>query len=939
MTILSQRTFSSGEISPSLYARVDLTKYATGLRVCKNNIVLRYGGVSNRPGTTFVSEVSDSSKAVRLIPFIFNDDQTYVLEFGDQYMRVIQNGVLLTSATYNITNITQANPGVVTTSASHGLSNGDEVYVNGVLGMTQINNRNFKVNNVTATTYELQDMDGVNLDTSGYTAYSSAGTSANVYEISTPYLEADLATLNYVQSADVITIAHPNYRPRELVRTGDTNWTLSEIELTPTTTQPTNVAASAGAAGSLNFSYKVTAIDEETGEESLAGTISAAGNITAITNANPGVVTTSAAHGFVDGDEVYIAGVGNMTEVNNKVFIVTNLSATTFELNDTDTTNYATYTTGGTARGTAAKIVTAATPSTSAPHTITWDRVANAIEYNVYKESNGVYGQIGVASSTSFDDININPNTSLTPPTSRDPFIGADNYPSVVTYIQQRLAFANTNNDTEKIYLSRTSNFKNFTKSTPTQADDAITFNIAGREVNAVKALLDLGRLVIMSSGGEWAAEGENGTITPTAINTKQYSYNGSGNLQPILIDGAAIYQQSRGSIIRDLEYRFEVDGYQGNDLTIFSAHLFDKYTLVDWAYQQIPHSIVWAVRSDGVLLGMTYVKSQEVIAWHRHDLGGTVEKVAVVPESNEDVLYVVVKRTINGSTRRYIERLSSRQINNIVDNKFMDSNLSYDGRNTGSTTMTLSGGTTWASTETLTLTSSTSYFVSGDVGNAIHFTDSTGSPLRFTIEGYTSATVVTGKAHKTVPTDLRSTATTIWTKAVDTLAGLWHLEGKQVSVFADGFVVASPNNASYDTITVTDGSITLDKPHGVIHVGLPYLSDIETLDVDTPNGQSLADKRMIVNEVTLYAEETRGIWAGATPPSDDTVDPLEGLSEAKLRDDEGYELPPNLTTDKLDITIRAEWNSNGRVFIRQVDPIPMTILSINPSGTFPFSN
>ena len=168
MTSVSQRSFSGGEFSPSLYARVDFAKYASALRTCRNMFIEKHGGAANRPGTTFVGEVSDSSQAVRLIPFIFNNSQTYVLEFGDLYMRVIKNGAHLTEAAKTITGVTAADPAVVTIT-SHGYSNGDEVYINGVSGMTELNNRNFKVASVTTNTFELQTMDSVDLDASAYT--------------------------------------------------------------------------------------------------------------------------------------------------------------------------------------------------------------------------------------------------------------------------------------------------------------------------------------------------------------------------------------------------------------------------------------------------------------------------------------------------------------------------------------------------------------------------------------------------------------------------------------------------------------------------------------------------------------------------------------------------------------------------------------------------
>ncbi len=336
----------------------------------------------------------------------------------------------------------------------------------------------------------------------------------------------------------------------------------------------------------------------------------------------------------------------------------------------------------------------------------------------------------------------------------------------------------------------------------------------------------------------------------------------------------------------------------------------------------------------------MTYVRNQQVIAWHRHEIGGSgfVENVASIPDGNEDALYLTVKRTINGSTKRYIEKLSSRQINDIVDSKFMDSYSTWDGRNSSATTMTLTGGTDWVYTETLTLTASTSYFASSDVGNAIHLTGASGEVIRTTITAYTSDTVVSITPHKTVPTELRSTAVTVWTKAITTIPGLWHLEGRSLAVFGDGFVVASPNNASYTEVTVTNGSITLDKPYGVVHAGLAYFADLETLNIDTPRGETLADKSKNVSEVTLFVEETRGVWIGPRPPTSDIVDPLEDLVEMKLRSEEDYDNPVALQTDSISVNIKPEWNSNGRVFIRQVDPIPMTILSVNPAGKFPFS-
>jgi len=238
--------------------------------------------------------------------------------------------------------------------------------------------------------------------------------------------------------------------------------------------------------------------------------------------------------------------------------------------------------------------------------------------------------------------------------------------------------------------------------------------------------------------------------------------------------------------------------------------------------------------------------------------------------------------------------------------------------------TMTLSGGTTWAYDEDLTLTASAAYFSSSDVGDGVTLTDSTGNYVRCIITAYTSSTVVTVRPHKTVPSTLRNTALTTWSKAIGTVTGLWHLEGKSVSILADGYVSANPNNPSYTIRTVTNGQVSLDEPHSVIHVGLPYISDIETLDIETTQGQSLQDKQKHVSSLDILVESTRGLWAG--------ID-ANRLIELKMRRDEKYGTPISLATGNVHLNIRGEWNSNGKVLIRQLDPLPIAILSVVPAG------
>lgn len=813
MTTLIQRSFAGGELAPSLYSRVDQVKYATGLRTCRNWFIMKHGGISNRPGTKFITEVKDSTKEVRLIPFIFNASQTYVLEFGDQYIRFIRNDAYVEVS------------GVAAWNIATAYEIGDLVESGGV---------NY---------YCIADNTG-NMPPNATYWYPLTG---DIYEIPSPYVEADLETLVFAQSADVITITHPSYEPRELSRTDHTAWFLSTINFVPSISAPTGLAVSGGSG--TEDEWVVTAVKEETFEESLQST-----------------------------------SVGSDTEATE-----------------------------------------------AAPRTLTWTAVSGATEYNVYKKLNGVYGFIGVAGTNEFEDTGIFPDVSDTPPEERNPFSGSDNFPSTVNFYQQRRGFANTNNNTEKVFFSRTGFFNNFTISSPLQDDDAITFILAGRQVNAVKFLVDLGSLVVFTEGGEWIVVGdESGLLLPDAINSKQHSYYGCGDLRPLLVGNNIMFVQARGSIIRDLQ-QDAIEGYKGNDLTIFSTHLFQNYTIIDWDYQKTPDSIIWAVRSDGTLLGLSYVREHQLWGWHRHDFDGTAERVVSIPDGDEDAVYLVIKRTINGSDVRYIEKFASRKIDDVIDNIFMDSALTYDGRNTNSShLMTLSGGTTWTYTDNLTLDSSISFFTAGDVGNEIHLTGSDGTVIRAKITVFLSGTEVTVKPHKTVPVSMRSVGISTWGKAVDTLSGLDHLEGKDVSVFADRFVDASPNNTSMATITVSSGSITLSQPRVVAHVGLPVTADMETLDIDTTQGETMNDKYKLMTVVNLIVEETRGLWAGIDP------DDLDDLTEFKLRDQEGYDEPVELKTGTVEVPIQSHWNSHGRIFVRQIDPVPASILAAVPGGYVP---
>ena len=825
MPLRIQPSFSGGELSPALHARVDLGKYSTGLATCRNCFVHPHGGVSNRPGTQFIAEVKDSSKATRLIPFSFSTTQTYAIEAGNLYIRFFMDAGQILEGAKTITAATQANP-VLITSSSHGYTNGQEVYITGVVGMTELNGKNYKVSAVTTNTFALQDMTSTNVNGTGYTAYSSAGSAYRVYEIVTPYVEADLFDLKFTQSADVMTITHQGYAPRELARTGHTAWTLTTISFVPTIAAPGSVTVTPqGSTGSESYTYKVTAFDDETAEEGLATS-----------------GTTSSGHATLD------------------------------------STNF---------------------------NRVTFAAVSTADRYNVYRLENGLYGYIGSTETTTFDDKGITPDLSDSPPTARNPFPGANDFPATVTYYEQRMVFGSTINDPQTLWFSQSANYHNFSHSSPRKDDDAITRTIAARQVNSIRHIVPLADLMVMTSGGEWRiTAGADDVLTPLNVLVKPQEYHGADIVRPLVIGNTILYIQEHGSIIRDLGYKFETDGYTGTDLSVLANHLFSGKTVVDWTYAQSPDSIVWAVRSDGVLLGLTYMRDHEVWAWHRHDTSGFYESVISISESNDDAVYFIIRRTIGGVTKRYVERHHTRVFEDREDAFFTDSGLSLDYP------VAITGAT---QANPVVVTAASHGLVNGDIldiSGVTGMTEINGNG--FVAANITSNTFelqnsdaenINGTAYGAFTTD----ETGYVRDAVTAISGLDHLEGEAVSCLANGGVV--------NGLTVSAGAVTLPSAASRVHIGLPYTAEIETLDMEADPANTIQGKTKRVSTLTVRTENSASFFAG--PTSANLVAMMQGLN--------------TLTTGDLAMTVRPKWNTNGRLFIQQSDPLPITILAVIP--------
>jgi hypothetical protein len=893
MAYYNQPSMAAGEISPDLYGRVDQELYYIGLRSCLNFIIRQYGGAMNRPGTSFVNEVKTHTKKVRLIPFQFNDVQTYVLELGDQYMRIIKDGAEVLETAKNITAITQANPAVVN-SNSHGFSNGDDVYFTGILGMVQLNQRTLRAKNVTTNTFELTDTLGNNINSSAFSAYISGGTAARVYTVATPWLEADLFELNYAQSNDVITIVHPDYYIRDITRTAHAAWTVSTF---------------ANAKGPFK-------------DQNITAT-----TVYASATTGSGITITSS------------TGIFDSSMVGELFFIqqTPNDSTKRWEVGKSISTNDIRR-----AGSNFYKAINTATSGTYRPdHTegkeydgdvgVQWQYLHSGfgiVKFTAYTDSTHMTATV----ISTLPDLVVG-SGNATDIWAKAAWSVAEGYPSALAYHKQRLWLGGTVNQPNAVWTSGVGARTAFGYSNPILDDEAISLKLdSTQQANTIRHFIPLKQLIALTSGAEHLINGANGLILATEPPSADVQgYSGASKVPPIIIGNTALFVQDMGGQVRSLQYSLNDDGFTGIDLSARSRHLLRGKSIIDWGYHKEPYSCIWTVMDNGDLNGFTFMDEQKVFAWHRHETLGDFESVACIREGDETATYFVVKRVINGNTVRYVERMKERNFFtgntdglDIVDAYFVDCGLTYDGRNTGSTTITITGGTTWDSPEVLTLTASASTFKSTDVGDQIVFwysgTDTDGNAiteaLRLDISAYTSATIVSAIPAKLLPTAYRSAARTDWEFARKSFLPFYHLEGKAVSCLADGNVVSD--------LTVSSGLVTLPNPAAVVHIGLPYSGSIETLDMAIPVGQSKA-KTTITPRVFVTVQETRAIEVSTDGEEFNTYEPRDP--------DIGYDLPIPPETDLFEVVTSSSWSNKGRIQIRVTDPLPATILCITPES------
>ena len=995
--------FTAGELSPRLDGRTDLEKYFTGCKTLENMTIHPHGGSTRRPGTYFGLEAKQSSAKTRLIPFEFSTTQTYIMEFGNNYIRFFKDNGIITTADVNISAITKASPGVVTTSASHNLTAGDYVIIQNVVGMTELNGRQFKVGTVpSATTFQLKDMEGNNFSTSGLTTYASAGIVAEIYEVATTYSTADLFEIKYAQSADIMYFVHPSYPIKKLSRTGHTSWTLADVDIFSgpsddisgvTKANPGVVTTDKNHGLITGDKIKITGVEGMTqlnDQIFTVGVIPNTSTITGVTKANPGVVTTSAAHGLVAGDQITITDVKGMTQLNGNIFTVGTVpSTTTFELQDSagvnlDTSAFTTYASVGTING----------PDTSF-------ELQDASGTNLDTSAYGTYSAAGTITLLNGNILNN----------------GTGSYPSSVSFFEQRLVFGGTNNDPQTLWFSKGASYENF--AVGTDAADAMVYTIASNQVNVIRYLSAKHDLIIGTVGGEFIATSGsiNEPITPTNIQIVKQTNYGAANLDALQVENVSLFLQRAKRKIREMVYSFDVESYVAPDMTLLAEHI-TAGGVTQMSYQQEPDSIIWAIRNDGQLLGLTYQRNENVIGWHRHIVGGQ-------HNTGKTIAHYFDSFTANSSTVSTTNNTITVASHghstgdpiyyygptNVIGG--LSNGLLYFAIRSDANTLKLATSAANATAGTaIELTtapaSNTTQFIYKGVNvftNIIYAANhglATGDHFYYKATGTAIGGLVSGTKYfikriddnqfkvssdsliKTFVslTSSNTSATTdliLQDAKVESIAvipsddgeyQLWMICNRFINGVTRRFVeYLTPFNygitqddafyvdagltydsiptstltglhhlegetvtiladgATHPTKVVTNGNITLDRNASKVHVGLGYTSILQTLRVEGGAQQGVAQSRIKrINEVTLRLYKTLGIEVGGSLNDMETI-PFR--SSAALMG-----VPVNLFTGDKTIEFRDDYNTDGHVVIRQQQPLPVTILAIYPEVT-----
>ncbi len=715
-------TFSRGEFSPRLHGRPDIQDYAQALQTCKNWLVMRQGGLTRRPGFVWINNVRDNTRLSRLIEFEFNEEQAYALLFngsggGTAAIRFYTLGGVVTLTAQNITGITQANPAVVTyTGADY--TNNTRVWIDGVVGMPEVNNREFTVQNVNAgaNTFELfSPVTSANVNSTGYGAYVSGGSVAAFYEIGSPYGDTELFDIQNAQRGDTVYLAHPSYAPRKLIRSSETSWAISQINfddgpyldeatqgvtLTPARTGAVHpimsgLTAPSGTAANSDAdadAWEIFDADPVTTVDIAAAT----GHFSF--DLGIGVSKVPDAYWIRSGSTLGNAPSGwrfqVSTDASTWITIDTRTNETVWGRNEArfyefeNTQAYRAFrllvdnVDGGSGLQIAGMGIHEAGDGQTA-----FNLTASAVT--------GINGGAGWAASdvgrtirlldvdNSWRWARIVAVTNTTVVTVRiyghslssltailhwklSAWSAYDGYPASVGFYDDRLGWGGASGSPLKIALSKPGSYEDHGTSDPADDTDAIYVEMTGGRLNRIGFMEEMDPLVVGTPGTMRIVGPLDGGAPFSNTNIKQKANGtyGAAAIQPLVIGNTMLYIDRYTKRIYEFAFDLNSNAFVPRELSIESDHLLAS-GILECSFQQDPDNLCWYPLGNGRVAVLTYEQAQRIAGFVDVRVAGggsadaVVESTASIPSAGGDVTYAVVKRTINAATVRSVEYLA----------------------------------------------------------------------------------------------------------------------------------------------------------------------------------------------------------------------------------------------------------------------------------------
>ena len=742
-------------------------------------------------------------------------------------------------------------------------------------------------------------------------------------QLSTPYLDTDLPLLKYAQSANTLYLVHPNYAPQMITRTSPNSFTIQAVPFAngpflPVNTDLTSTITPSATTGNITLTTSKSIFQS-----------SHVGSLWQVTHYANGQIQ-SGTFGAVG----YSAGNISVTANTGWSFITHQTWAGTISIeqsldNGLTWITYRSYT--GNSDYNALYSEIASVNCLFRIHCTAY--TSGTISYNLTANPYYNYGIVQINSYTSGTSVGATVLTTLggtiaTSNWAEGAWSYYRGYPSCITFFQDRLTFGCTAYQPQTVWTSNTSDYYNFIINNPTLATDSVKSNLMSRQMNQINHLIPMPDLLAGTAGNLWAISPVNGIFSPGSISQTLQEYRGIANIPtpPFIIGKQMVYVQQAGSILRSTYWQYIKNGYDGDNLTLFSGHLFQNYTIVESAYQQNPNSTIWLVRSDGQLLSCTYMFDQQIVGWAHHDTNNGNDKymsICTIPNVGFDEIWLVVKRQNGTNIERFVNRMASLEPEDqfFVDGGLVLNNpISITGVQVGVNPVVIT-----APNHGLT----NGNYVDIDDIMWVPNTDSSDNvtqPAQLNEYQFIVANATTNTFTLLDPitkTNIDATKYNVYVsggyvrQAFNSVSGLTQLAGQTVAILANGF--SCPQQ-----IVPSTGIINLQFYASRIAIGIPIVSDFETLNIDSQTQEgSMIPQKVKIPSATIFFRQSRGGWVGP-----DT----SNLSEIVQRSTESLGQPIQLRNDEELVDLRSGYYVGSRIFFRQIDPLPVTILAVIPN-------